>query len=287
MIDKIIYINMDARTDRNERMLSELERIGFAKEKIQRFSASSYQGCPNTGCLVSHASVLEMAYDMDLKNVLVLEDDFVFIDDAEKVRNDLTTFFEREMDWDVLMLTTCAAVVSEHTDDLISRISSSGNGAGYIVNRSMMLELSTLFKSNVENLFTTKQHWIYQNDILWKTLMPSSKWYMFNHYLGYQQEGYSDLSQDQKIAIIPQIVGEPVQCESVSRELHQHTSDSVVNSVIDSFIKRSNLGLQKYGTTLDREDLKVLDWIQHAQEEHMDAILYLEKLKREVIKKGF
>lgn len=276
MIDKIIYINMDARTDRNERILAELERIGFAKDKILRFSASSYQGCPNTGCLVSHASVLEMAYDMDLKNVLVLEDDFVFIDDAEKVRNDLTTFFEREMDWDVLMLTTCAAVVSEHTDDLISRISSSGNGAGYIVNRSMMLELSTLFKSNVENLFTTKQHWIYQNDILWKTLMPSSKWYMFNHYLGYQQEGYSDLSQDQKIAIIPQIVGEPV----------RHTSDSVVNSVIDSFIKRSNLGLQKYGTTLDREDLKVLDWIQHAQEEHMDAILYLEKLKREVIKKG-
>ena len=278
MIDKIIYINMDARTDRNERMLSELERIGFAKEKIQRFSASSYQGCPNTGCLVSHATVLEMAYDMDLKNVLVLEDDFVFIDDAEKVRNDLTTFFEREMDWDVLMLTTCAAVVSEHTDDLISRISSSGNGAGYIVNRSMMLELSTLFKSNVENLFTTKQHWIYQNDILWKTLMPSSKWYMFNHYLGYQQEGYSDLSQDQKIAIIPQIVGEPVHIK--------HTSDSVVNSVIDSFIKRSNLGLQKYGTTLDREDLKVLDWIQHAQEEHMDAILYLEKLKREVLKNG-
>jgi GR25 family glycosyltransferase involved in LPS biosynthesis len=280
---------MDARTDRNERILSELERVGFAKEKIIRFSASSYQGCPNTGCLLSHASVLEMAYDMELKNVLVLEDDFVFIDDTEKVRNDLTTFFERDMDWDVLMLTTCAAVVSEHTDSLISRISSSGNGAGYIVNRSMMLELSTLFKSNVENLFTTKQHWIYQNDILWKTLMPSSKWYMFNHYLGYQQEGYSDLSQDQKIAIIPQIVSSPVGENSpVDKEISstKYTSDSVVNTVIESFIQRSNLGLQKYGTTLDREDLKVLDWIQHAQEEHMDAILYLEKLKREVIKNG-
>ncbi len=289
MIDKIIYINMDARTDRNERILSELDRIGFGKDKIMRFSAASYQGCPNTGCLLSHASVLEMAYDMDLKNVLVLEDDFVFIDDAEKVRNDLKTFFERDMDWDVLMLTTCAAVVSEHTDSLISRISSSGNGAGYIVNRSMMLELSTLFKSNVENLFTTKQHWVYQNDILWKTLMPASKWFMFNHYLGYQQEGYSDLSQDQKIAIIPQIVSSPVGENSpVDKEISstKYTADSVVNTVIESFIQRSNLGLQKYGTTLDREDLKVLDWIQHAQEEHMDAILYLEKLKREVIKNG-
>jgi len=295
MIDKIIYINMDARTDRNERILSELDRIGFGKDKIMRFSAASYQGCPNTGCLLSHASVLEMAYDMDLKNVLVLEDDFVFIDDAEKVRNDLKTFFERDMDWDVLMLTTCAAVVSEHTDSLISRISSSGNGAGYIVNRSMMLELSTLFKSNVENLFTTKQHWVYQNDILWKTLMPASKWFMFNHYLGYQQEGYSDLSQDQKIAIIPQIVSSPVgeisfsgENSPVAKEISsaKYTADSVVNTVIESFIQRSNLGLQKYGTTLDREDLKVLDWIQHAQEEHMDAILYLEKLKREVIKNG-
>ena len=279
MIDKIIYINLDTRTDRNERILNEFKRVGFPEEKIQRFSASSYEGCPNTGCLLSHANVLEMAYDMDLKNVLILEDDFVFIEDADKVQQDLKTFFDMKINWDVLMLTTCAAVVSEHTDSLISRISSSGNGAGYLVNRSMMLELSTLFKSNVENLFNTKQHWIYQNDILWKTLMPSSKWFMFNHYLGYQQEGYSDLSQDQKIAIIPQVV--------LSNHVEaKHTSDSIVNTVIDSFIKRSNLGLQKYGTTLDRDDLKVLDWIQHAQEEHMDAILYLEKLKQEVIKKG-
>ena len=62
----------------------------------------------------------------------------------------------------------------------------------------------------------------------------------------------------------------------------EYTKDSIVNSVIHSFIQRSNVGLQKYGTTLDRDDLSVLEWIQHAQEEHMDAILYLEKLKKEL-----
>jgi hypothetical protein len=56
--------------------------------------------------------------------------------------------------------------------------------------------------------------------------------------------------------------------------------DSVVTSVINSFIKRSTVGLKKYGTNLDRNDLSFLDWIQHAQEEHMDAILYLEKIKQ-------
>ncbi len=56
--------------------------------------------------------------------------------------------------------------------------------------------------------------------------------------------------------------------------------DSVVTSVINSFKQRAEFGQKKYGTNLDRTDLSVLDWIQHAQEEHMDAILYLEKLKQ-------
>lgn len=62
----------------------------------------------------------------------------------------------------------------------------------------------------------------------------------------------------------------------------QPTKDSIVNTVIQSFIQRSNFGFEKYGTTLDRKDLSIFDWIQHAQEEHMDAILYLEKLKQEL-----
>jgi hypothetical protein len=56
--------------------------------------------------------------------------------------------------------------------------------------------------------------------------------------------------------------------------------DSVVTAVINAFKSRAEFGKAKYGTDLDRQDLSVLDWIQHAQEEHMDAILYLEKLKQ-------
>lgn len=59
--------------------------------------------------------------------------------------------------------------------------------------------------------------------------------------------------------------------------------DSVVMSILNKFIQRSKFGRAKYGTDLDREDLSVLDWIAHAQEEHMDAILYLEKLKKTLV----
>ena len=58
--------------------------------------------------------------------------------------------------------------------------------------------------------------------------------------------------------------------------------DSIVRSVIEKFEERAAFGLKKYGTNLDRNDLSICEWINHAQEEHMDAILYLEKLKQEL-----
>lgn len=57
-------------------------------------------------------------------------------------------------------------------------------------------------------------------------------------------------------------------------------TDSVVDKIVDKFIDRSRVGKAKYNTDLDREDLTLTQWIDHAIEEHMDAILYLEKIKR-------
>ncbi len=59
--------------------------------------------------------------------------------------------------------------------------------------------------------------------------------------------------------------------------------DSIVASLIKQFENRSVAGKKKYGTDLDRQDLSLLDWIEHAKQEHMDAILYLEKLKQQFI----
>ena len=62
--------------------------------------------------------------------------------------------------------------------------------------------------------------------------------------------------------------------------------DSVVASVMQKYIERSLVGKKKYGTTLDRDDLTIVEWINHTQEELMDATLYLEKLKKTLIEKG-
>ena len=58
--------------------------------------------------------------------------------------------------------------------------------------------------------------------------------------------------------------------------------DTIFEDVINKFRKRSEAGMLKYNTTLDRTDLSTLDWLTHLQEELMDAILYVERLKKEI-----
>jgi hypothetical protein len=61
--------------------------------------------------------------------------------------------------------------------------------------------------------------------------------------------------------------------------------DSVVNDVVNKYKDRANTGLQKYNTTLDREDLTELQWLNHLQDELMDASLYVQKLKQIIEKR--
>jgi len=64
--------------------------------------------------------------------------------------------------------------------------------------------------------------------------------------------------------------------------MNQEVTDKIVLSVMAKYAERSATGLKKYGTTLDRGDLTIFDWINHAQEEAMDFTLYLERIRKEI-----
>ena len=55
--------------------------------------------------------------------------------------------------------------------------------------------------------------------------------------------------------------------------------DEIVERVVSLFRSRSQRGIDKYGTTLDKNELSNREWLQHLQEELMDAALYVEKIK--------
>lgn len=60
--------------------------------------------------------------------------------------------------------------------------------------------------------------------------------------------------------------------------------DSVVQSINKKFVARAEVGYAKYGNTMDRDDLTTDEWINHAMEEMMDMLLYMEKLRIELKK---
>ena len=55
--------------------------------------------------------------------------------------------------------------------------------------------------------------------------------------------------------------------------------DPVVERVVDKFVMRSDVGFEKYGVTLEDDKSNLFEWVNHLQEELMDAVLYLQKLK--------
>lgn len=63
------------------------------------------------------------------------------------------------------------------------------------------------------------------------------------------------------------------------QSLISKATDPVVLQNCIELLERSNVGVDKYGTTLEENDIPIKEWIQHAKEEAMDMANYLERLK--------
>lgn len=54
--------------------------------------------------------------------------------------------------------------------------------------------------------------------------------------------------------------------------------DPVIESVVDKFVSRSDVGFKKYGVTLEDDNSDLNTWMTHLQEELLDSVLYIEKV---------
>ena len=58
--------------------------------------------------------------------------------------------------------------------------------------------------------------------------------------------------------------------------MNQQIEDKIVLRVLSRFSERSQVGINKYNTTLEREDYSLVNWLREAQAEAMDFALYCE-----------
>ena len=59
--------------------------------------------------------------------------------------------------------------------------------------------------------------------------------------------------------------------------------DKIINKVIEKILKRSEAGYKKYGVGLDKDEQSLDTWLNHLQEELMDAANYIEKIRAVLI----
>jgi hypothetical protein len=193
-INKIFYINLDKREDRKDEIESELKNYDLFNIS-ERIQAIETPGQGILGCTMSHLNAVKLAKERCYNNILILEDDFQFTISKEEFENQLQTFFENQIPYNICMI-SYNIQRSEPTEyPFLTKVVEAQTASGYIVHHSFYDKMIELYEWAIPLLRDTKQHWHYANDQCWKRLQPESHWYCLTTRCGRQRPGYSDNSE--------------------------------------------------------------------------------------------
>jgi len=145
-------------------------------------------------CSMSHIAVLKQAKANTHKNILVFEDDFQFVVDRATFEKQLQSFFDLNIPYDVLMLShNCYEKKPYNT--IVSRAINVQTASGYIVHERFYDSLLRVWEEGLQKLIETGNESKYALDQCWKSLQPSSQWFVMNTRIGLQRESYSDIEK--------------------------------------------------------------------------------------------
>lgn len=186
MVDHILYINLDQRTDRRESTENLLS--GFSYERIPAIKHE----IGGIGTSMSHIKALQYAIAKGWNHVLIMEDDMQW-NNFEENYEKLKKFMKKP--YDVIVL---AGMLVSH-DPETSKLYKSNCAGAYLVSRHYYTKLLGNFQKGLQ-LLLTKSYSIftasnsiksnYNIDIYWHRLQASDNWFIIP--LCYCIEGYSD-----------------------------------------------------------------------------------------------
>ena len=201
-VDRIFYINLEHRKDRKEQIEAEIRNYDPNLEITERFDAVNIKPTANNitngriGCTMSHAKIVQIAKERGYKNILILEDDFHFLIEKDKMLNNLHTFYENINDYHMILLGTNYARFYDTGFPNIYKVSNSQTTSGYIINHSVYDDFLKMTDYAIDGLIKTGNPDIYAIDFAWKSLQGKNKQiYSFNKAtrVGIQRPSYSDI----------------------------------------------------------------------------------------------
>ena len=195
--DKYMYINLKHRKDRKKQIENELNKMDINKDKIIRIDAVREKYNGHIGCCKSHIKALKLAQKLNLNNVVILEDDFVFTEDKKTIETKLNHFLNKYKDFDVIMLTTINKNFKDINDVHIKKVIYATSPTAYIVYKNfyntLIIDLESALKKmekemkefDKKNGKKIKKHETsHAFDQHWFSLQEKSNWYSFFPYLG-------------------------------------------------------------------------------------------------------
>ena len=187
-INKIIYINLDKRTDIKIEIENELKNMSLVNYK--RFTAIENRNGA-LGCSMSHLAVIKKAKKEGYKNVLVLEDDFEFIVNKEQFYNQINKLFQ--INYDVCLLSYNTPNLYSSEFPFLYKIKDAQTTSGYIINSKYYDKLIEQWEYGVKMFEKTGDDTKYTCDQSWKVLQEKDNWYCFKLRIGKQRKSYSDI----------------------------------------------------------------------------------------------
>jgi hypothetical protein len=206
VVDGVLFINLEDRTDRLREITSALASHGVPPEMVHRIDAVANDVCGHLGCTRSHIRALEYAKERGWRRYIVLEDDFVFKVPKERVLYILAEFLATyQDDWDVLMLAMRHASTGDTDVPSIKRVVFATTASGYMVNAKYhdvlyanfvqgealcAKEVDAFAASNPGERKTTTH---FPVDQYWCGLQRSDRWYTSDTCVGAQSGSRSSI----------------------------------------------------------------------------------------------
>jgi GR25 family glycosyltransferase involved in LPS biosynthesis len=194
--DAIIYINLNHRKDREKILLQDLSDLAVVEKKIHRINAIHDYFNGYRGCAKSHIKALQLAQEKQWKNILVLEDDAIFVKHKHEIEEEILSFFNTfNNEWDIFFLGASVLEYEKTAYPQFKRILSAQCAHAYAVNAPYLDKLLTSYYEAVALMESDEfvhgfSH--HAADQHWKRLQRVDRWYM-GKLLAQQRRSYSDI----------------------------------------------------------------------------------------------
>jgi GR25 family glycosyltransferase involved in LPS biosynthesis len=191
-IKNIFYINLKVRTDRRKHVEQQLNQLGL--RSYERFNAiKTTNGA--VGCTLSHIKCLELAKERGYDNVLIVEDDILFLEPTVFIKQ-INTFLSNKHKWDVVIFGGNNVPPYERIDDSCIAVSSCQTTTGYLVGAHYFDTLLANFKEGLRKLLSEpEKHIDYAIDKYWFHLQRKDNWFLITPLTVVQREDYSDIEK--------------------------------------------------------------------------------------------